>query len=173
MWRCSPATAAASADSRAAPQRDARSARQRWPGRHSRSTASMTAQGLGFDGPTRNSLDCGRRPRWRARIPRGRRRSARCTSRGSPRRSSSGCRPAFGFVTPARSLDDRLQHHAAEAQPGRGRAGARQGRAGFRLPGRAADHDEGPPAHLFQGHAGGQGTALRRGRHARNRSRRR
>ena len=38
----------------------------------------------------------------------------------------------FGFVTPAGPLDHRLLHHAAEAQPGRRRAGARQDRPDHR-----------------------------------------
>ena len=61
----------------------------------------------------------------------------------------------------------RLLDHAAEEEPGRGRAAARQGAAGGRAPGRAARRAARPPAHLQQGHAGGQGAPVRRRRHAR------
>ena len=60
-----------------------------------------------------------------------------------------------------RPLHDRLLDHAAEAQPRRGRAGARQGRAHHRRAHGAADRDEGPAARLSEGHAGGQGRRLR------------
>ena len=63
-----------------------------------------------------------------------------------------------------RRLHHRLLHHAAEAQPGCGRAGARQDRPHDRRAGRPADGDEGPAADLCQGHAGGQGSRLRRRR---------
>ena len=58
----------------------------------------------------------------------------------------------------------RLLDHAAEAQSGRRRTGARQDRPHHRRAHRAADRDEGPAARLCQGHAGGQG-----GRHGRAR----
>ena len=58
-----------------------------------------------------------------------------------------------------RPLHHRLLDHAAEAQPRRRRAGARQDRPHHRRADRAARRDEGPAARLFEGHAGGQGAA--------------
>ena len=61
----------------------------------------------------------------------------------------------------------RLEHHAPEEEPRRRRAAPRQGPAGRRLAGEPAGHDARAPARLQQGHAGGQGAAVRRDRHAR------
>ena len=72
----------------------------------------------------------------------------------------------FGFCEVSRRLGVALLDHAAEEEPGRGRAAAREGAAGRRAPGRAARRDARPPADLQQGHAGGQGAPLRRRRHA-------
>ena len=49
----------------------------------------------------------------------------------------------FGFVTLARRLLDRVEHHAAEEEPRHRRAGPRQGRAADRQPHRAARHPQG------------------------------
>ncbi len=46
----------------------------------------------------------------------------------------------FGFATPGRRLVDRVEHHAAEEEPRRRRAGPRQGRPADRQPHRAAGH---------------------------------
>ena len=73
----------------------------------------------------------------------------------------------------ARRLVERLVDHAPEEEPRRGRAAAREGAADRRAPERAARRDARPPADLQQGHAGGQGAPLRRGRHARAVPRRR
>ena len=60
-----------------------------------------------------------------------------------------------------------LLDHAPEEEPRLRRAAARQEPArGRRLPG-PAGHDARAAAHLRQGHAGGQGAALRRDRHGR------
>ena len=67
----------------------------------------------------------------------------------------------------ARRLGLELVDHAAEEEPGRGRAAAREGAADRRPPGRAARRDARAPADLQQGHAGGQGAPLRHRRHAR------
>ena len=61
----------------------------------------------------------------------------------------------------------RLVDHAAEEEPGRRRARARQDRPGLRRPHGSAHGDEGPAARVQQGHAGGQGGRLRRRRHPR------
>ena len=59
-----------------------------------------------------------------------------------------------------RRLRHRFLHHAAEEEPGHGRAHPRQDRPRLRRPDGAADRDEGPAPGLQQGHAGGQGGAL-------------
>ena len=64
-----------------------------------------------------------------------------------------------------RHLLHRLLHHAAEEEPRLRRAHARQDGPRLRRPGEPAHHHEGHPAGLQQGHAGGQGARLRRGRH--------
>ena len=63
---------------------------------------------------------------------------------------------------PVRQVHHRLLDHAAEAQPGRGGAGSRQGRTHRRRADGAARGDEGPAARLSEGHAGGQGRRDRR-----------
>ena len=65
-------------------------------------------------------------------------------------------REAFGQIL------HRLLHHAAKAQSGRSRAGPRQSRPHHRNHERPDDRNERPAAHLFQGHAGGQGAGFRR-----------
>ena len=55
-----------------------------------------------------------------------------------------------------RQVHHRLLDHAAEAQPGCRRTGARQDRPRDRRAHGAADRDEGPAARLSKGHAGGQ-----------------
>ena len=74
--------------------------------------------------------------------------------------------PLFGLDQALRQVHHRLLDHAAEAQPGRRRAGARQDRPDHRRAQRAADRDEGPAARLSEGHAGGQGRRHRRARRA-------
>ena len=78
----------------------------------------------------------------------------------------------FGFCRAARRVELGLVDHAAEEEPGRGRAAARQGAARRRAPGGAARRDARPAAHLQQGPAGGQGAPVRRRRHARAGARR-
>ena len=69
-----------------------------------------------------------RRPRFRAGGARGRLDLRRCICRASPRRSCSGRRRNSASCRLSDALLDRLLDHAAEAQPRRGRAGARQDR---------------------------------------------
>ena len=66
-----------------------------------------------------------------------------------------------------RRLCHRLQHHAPEEEPGRGRTGPRQDRPGLRRPDGDADHDEGPAAGLQPRHAGRQGRPVRHRGHPR------
>ena len=73
----------------------------------------------------------------------------------------------FGFCRARRVLLLGVEHHAAEGEPRLGRAAARQEPARRRRLRRADRHDARPAAHLRQGHAGGQGAALRRDRHGR------
>ena len=96
-----------------------------------------------------------------------RRRSRWCTCRASPRSWSSGCTPRFGFVDARRPLLHRLVDHAAEEEPRRARARARQDRPRRRPPDRPARADEGPAARVQQGQPGRQGAAVRHRRHAR------
>ena len=74
--------------------------------------------------------------------------------------------PALRLRAPARRLLHRLLDHAAEEEPRRAGAGARQERPRGRRAGRAAHADEGAAARLQQGQPGRQGAALRRRRHA-------
>ena len=60
-----------------------------------------------------------------------------------------------------------LLDHAAEEEPRRGRAAARQGAAGRRPPRRASRRAARAAADLQQGPAGGQGAPVRHRRHAR------
>ena len=79
--------------------------------------------------------------------------------------------PQFALARLSDKFTDRLIDHAAEAEPRRRRAGARQdGQDRRRVPG-PAHGDEGPPAGLCQGHAGGQGAGVRRARFAQARRR--
>ena len=101
-----------------------------------------------------------RRPRLRARLPVRVRRSLH-----PPLADRRGARPlgdrGVRLRAPARGGRDRLLDDAAEAEPRRRRARARQGRHGDRPAGRAARHAEGPPARLRPRPAGGQAAGLR------------
>ena len=128
------------------------------------------------DRPPHDGRGAGLRPaRWPTRSTRCRTATSRWSSWRPPRicaiHLSPPRRGAGDLVhrpVPLRAavgpLLHRLLDHAAEAQPRRGRAGARQDRPDPRRAGGAADGDEGPAARLFQGHAGGQGAGLRRRR---------
>ena len=77
--------------------------------------------------------------------------------------TSRGVRLGRRSTTPGRpgQLD-----HAAEEEPRRRRAGARQVRAAHRRPHRPARDAQGPAVRLQPRPAGGQGAGVRRGRHA-------
>ena len=60
-----------------------------------------------------------------------------------------------------RRLVDRVEHHAAEEEPRRRRAGPGQGRPADRQPDRAAGHAQRAAAGVQPGPAGGQGAGLR------------
>ena len=105
------------------------------------------------------------RPRLRARV-----RGLRVDLHGARVAPGRGDRavdePELRLHRPGRPLLHRLVDHAAEAQPRRGRTGARQDRPRGRPPDGAADADEGPAAGLQQGQPGRQGAAVRHRGHA-------
>ena len=106
------------------------------------------------------------RPRFRAGVPVGRgdlRHASVAAGRGDRHLVDAAIRlrEAVG------QLLDRLVDHAAEEEPRRRRTGAGQDRPRQRPSDRPADGDEGPAADLFQGHAGRQGSGVRRRRDAR------
>ena len=105
-------------------------------------------------------------PRLRARLPR-RRGHVRDASVAAGRRDRAVVERGVRLLRGVRRVGVGLLDHAAEEEPGRGRAAARQGAARGGAPGRAARRDARPPADLQQGHAGGQGAPVRRRRHAR------
>ena len=109
----------------------------------------------------------GLQPRLRARLPAAPPPPARRTCRSSAPRSCSGRREEFGFCEVADAFGLGLEHHAAEEEPRRRRAAAREGAARRRPPGALHGVLHGTAAHLQQGPPGGQGAAVRRGRHAR------
>ena len=124
----------------------------------------MTAKALGFDGPTRNSLDA---VSDRDAVLEFLAAASICAVHLSRLAEEIviWMSAPFGFVrlpdrwtTGSSIMPQKRNPDAAELV--RGKAGP-----DFRRPRRRAHHDEGPPARLFEGHAGGQGAALRRRRH--------
>ena len=114
----------------------------------------------------RRQLDgCGQRPGLRGRVL-----LRRGAARRAPVQAGRGGRALVvarvRLGRDRRRLRDRIVDHAAEEEPGRGRAGPRQVRPADRRAHRPADDAEGPAAHLQPRPAGGQGAGLRRGRHA-------
>ena len=121
-----------------------------------------TARALGFDAPARNSMDAvasrdaaleflaATRDRDGAPLAPG---------RGAGAVVDGGVR----LRRARRRLRHRLEPDAAEEEPRRARAGARQVRPRDREPGGAADGAEGPAAHLQPRPAGRQGAGLRFG----------
>ena len=106
-------------------------------------------------------------PRLRARLPRAPRRPAPRTCRGwarrsccGPRRSSASAEVRDAWASGSSIMPQKKNPDAAELL--RAKAPRVVG-----PPGRAARRDARPAADLQQGHAGGQGAPLRRGRHAR------
>ncbi len=116
----------------------------------------MTAKALGFDRPTANSLDAVSDRDFVLET---------LSAASITRRASVALRrgdrdldlAAGGTAAAVRPLHHRLLDHAAEAQSGRRRTGARQDRPHHRRAAGAADRDEGIAARLPEGHAGGQG----------------
>ena len=126
----------------------------------------MTAKALGFREPTRNSLDTVSDRDFALEFLSV---AAICgyASVAAGGRDRHLVDAAIRLRETVGQLFDRLVDHAAEEKSGCGRAGAGQDRPHQRPSDRAADCDEGPAADLFQGHAGGQGSGVRRGRDAR------
>ena len=120
-----------------------------------------TAKALGFDRPTANSLDAVSDRDFALEALAAASICAVHLSRFAEE-IVLWCDAAIRLRHALRPLHHRLLDHAAEAQPRRRRAGARQDRPHHRRADRAARRDEGPAARLFEGHAGGQGAGLRR-----------
>ena len=100
------------------------------------------ARTLGFDGVCRNSLDAVSDRDFAIEFCAA---GAGHDARLAPvRRAGAVDEPARGLHRPGRPLLHRQLDHAAEEEPRRARAGARQGRPRQRQPGRPADPDEGP-----------------------------
>ena len=132
-----------------------RSAPQRLPAPRSRSIATATAKALGFDRPMANSLDAVSDRDFVLETLSAASIAAVHLSRFAEE-IVIWTSPLVGLVRLIRQVHHRLLDHAAEAQPGCGRTGARQDRPGDRRAHRAVDRDEGPAARLSKGHAGGQ-----------------
>ena len=126
----------------------------------------LVARELGFAG---RGAELDRRrlePRLRARLPR-RGGDVRDAPLAARRRARALVLAGVRLLPALRRVGVRLLDHAAEEEPRRRGAAARQGAARRRPAGRAARRAARPPADLQQGHAGGQGAPVRRGRHAR------
>ena len=105
-------------------------------------------------------------PRLRARVP-GRRGDRGDAPVAPRRRAGAVVDAAVRLRQDGRGVLERQLDHAAEAQPRRRGAGARQGGARDRRSRRAAGRAQGPAARLRQGPAGGQGAGVRCGRQSR------
>ena len=120
-----------------------------------------TAKALGFDRPMANSLDAVSDRDYVVEFIA----AASLTAVHLSRLSEEiviWCSRTVPLHRPVGRLHHRQLDHAAEAQSRRRRADARQGRPHRRRLRGALHHPEGPAAHLRQGHAGGQGAAVRR-----------
>ena len=124
----------------------------------------MVAKALGMTGICRNSIDAVSDRDFAIEF----------TRRGEPvhgsrlalqRGAGALDEPELRLRRARRPLLHRLVDHAAEEEPRRARAGARQDRPRRRPPDGPADPDEGPAAGLQQGQPGRQGAAVRHGRH--------
>ncbi len=170
MWRCSGAIAAASPMPAKRlvrmPARCRRARRHELPHRpgHDRQGACLRPRRR----RTRSTPSPIATSRSRRSAPLDRRHASVAACRGDRAVDLAAIRVCAAL----RQVHHRLFDHAAEAEPRRRRAGARQdGQDRRRLPG-PAHGDEGPPARLCQGHAGGQGARVRRARFAEARRRR-
>ena len=168
---CSAATSTGSPTRRARPP-TCRSARARWRASTGTRAARSVARELGFDGVVRELARRRLQPRLRARLPE-RRVDLRHAPVAPRRRDRAVVERGVRLPRARRLVHVGLEPHAAEEEPRRGRAAARQGAAGRRAPRRAARRDARAAARLQQGHAGGQGAPVRRGRHARTSASRR
>ena len=108
-------------------------------------------------------------PRLRARLP-VRRGHLRHPPLAARRGDRALVEPGVRVLRGGRRVRVGLEPHAAEEEPGRRRAPARQGPAGGVAAGGHARRAPRAAAHLQQGPSGGQGAALRRDRHGRARS---
>ena len=126
---------------------------------------TMTAGALGFDRPTANSLDAVSDRDFALEFLAA---AAICAMHLSRLAEEIiiWCSAPFGFIRLSDAFTTGSSIMPQKAQPGRGRAGPGQDRAGDRRAGRAADGHEGVAARVCEGHAGGQGAGVRRRRRA-------
>ena len=126
----------------------------------------FVAQELGFGGISENSLDAVSNRDFVLDYL-----SAAATCADSPvaarRRDRALVDPGVRLLRGGRRVLVGLQPDAAEEEPRRGGAAAREGAAAGRAPGDSPRRAARPAAHLQQGPPGGQGAALRRDRHGR------
>ncbi len=115
---------------------------------------SMTAEALGFDRPTANSLDAVSDRDFALEFLAAASICAIHVSRLAEE-IVIWCSAPFGFVRLSDAFTTGVFDHAAEAQSGCGGTGAGEGRAGHGRAGRAVDGDERPAAGLRKGHPGG------------------
>ena len=143
-----------------------RSAPARWPARRCRSTRRRSPRSSASTRPAANSIDAVADRDFAAEFL-----FVAAHDRRPPVAAGRGGRPLghqeFGWA----SLDDAYStgslDHAAEEEPRRRRAGARQVRPPHRQPHGAARHAQGPAARLQPRPAGGQGAGVRHRRHPR------
>ncbi len=131
----------------------------------------LVAEALGFAEVSPELDRRGLEPRLRTRLPlgRGNLRDPSVASRGGDRALVLGGVPLLrGLGRVGLGLVD----HAAEEESRRRRVAACQGASSERTSRRPPRRHARPPAHLQQGHAGGQGAPVRCGRHARTLARR-
>ena len=163
---CSSATRAASHWCRELDQRHARRLGRARRASTGTSTARRSPTELGFERPHPNSLDAVSNRDFALDYL-----YAGLGLRDAPlparRRDRALVEPGVRLLRARRLVRLGLEHHAPEEEPRRRRAAARQGAAGRRLAAEPAGHDARPAARLQQGHAGGQGAALRRHRQPR------
>ena len=132
----------------------------------------QVAEELGFREVVAELDRRGLRPGLHPRLPGGRR-DLLDAPLPPGRRAGAVVQQRVRLLRAARRVELGVLDHAAEEEPRRGRAAAREGPAGGQPPRGAARRDPRAAADLQQGSAGGQGASVRRGRHDRADTRRR
>ena len=138
----------------------------RWRARRCPSTARRSPRDLGFEAVSPNALDAVMDRDFAAEFV-----FACAQAPNAPVAPGRGpdlaLRARVRLLHAARGLHHRLEPDAAEEEPGRAGAGARQGRRAWTATSCACSPDEVAARRLSEGHAGGQGSRLRRRRHGR------